>query len=86
MKLNKTNLNKIIKWTSSKYNVWNKAEVVDRLLNLCDNEIWEFDCGSFAEGAYNGGYSYEATMHHTYLLIVEVNTKKEYRLYKRGAE
>lgn len=82
MKLNKTNLNKIIKWTSSKFNVWTKKEVINMLLNMVYEESMDFACGSYGENAWNGGYHYYAEMHRTYLYIQNKNAKEEHRLYK----
>lgn len=58
MKLNRTNLNKIIKWTSSKFNEYTKKEVVDKVLKLRPTQRFECNCGSYAEGGYNGGIHY----------------------------
>lgn len=58
MKLNKTNLNKLIKWTSSKFNEYTKDEVIDRVFRLNPNEEFWCRCGSYGEGAYNGGINY----------------------------
>lgn len=58
MKLNKTTLNKLIKWTSSKFNEYTKDEVIDRVFRLNHNEEFWCRCGSYGEGAYNGGVIY----------------------------
>ena len=58
MKLTRQNLNKYVKWTSSKFNSYKKNEVIDKVLKLRPNETFEISCGSYAEGAYNGGYKY----------------------------
>lgn len=61
IRYNKTNLNKIIKWTSSKYNEYTKDEVIVDIsarINLNANIIWRYRCGSYAEGNHNRGKSY----------------------------
>lgn len=61
IRCNKTNLNKIIKWTSSKYNEYTKDEVITDIqhrMNMNDNIIWRYRCGSYAEGNHNRGKSY----------------------------
>ena len=58
MKLNKTNLNKLIKWTSSKFNEYTKDEIIDKVFRLRPGEIFECRCGSYGKGAWNGGVDY----------------------------
>ena len=76
MKLNKTNLNKLIKWTSSKFNEYTKNEVIDIVLNLNPFEEFQCRCGSYSEGAYNGGiiYYFKRTLDK---LIVVINDNIE---------
>lgn len=59
MKLNKTNLNKLIKWTSSKFNEYTKNEIIDKVLRLKPFEEFECRCGSYGQGAWNGGVYYK---------------------------
>ena len=59
MKLNKTNLNKLIKWTSSKFNEYTKDEIIDKVLRLKPFEEFECRCGSYGQGAWNGGVNYK---------------------------
>lgn len=61
-KFKKSELNKVIKWTSSKFNIYRKEELINRLLNMEDGEEFEFSCGNYSEGNNNGGYSYTALM------------------------
>jgi hypothetical protein len=76
MKLNKTNLNKLIKWTSSKFNEYTKDEVIDRVFRLKPMEEFWCRCGSYSEGAYNGGviYRFKRTIDK---LIVGINDNVE---------
>lgn len=58
IKCNRTNLNKIIKWTSSKYNEYMKEDVIVDIMsriNWCRNILWRYRCGSYAEGNHNRG-------------------------------
>lgn len=52
IKANKTNLNKIIKWSSSRFNEYKKGEVIKEILtaltNGIDTEI-HFGTGAFTE-------------------------------------
>ncbi|MGN0961308.1 MAG: hypothetical protein ACI4PF_03825 [Christensenellales bacterium] len=84
--LNKTNLNKIIKWTSSKFNIYKKSEIINKLLKMANGETIEFSCGSYSESGYNGGYHYKAEMSKTYyassLTLINKNTREEYKLGK----
>lgn len=51
LKLTQTNLNKILKWTSSKFNEYKKQDVVNYCLDL-EHDIFttkEFTCGSYIE-------------------------------------
>lgn len=61
LKYTKTNLSKIIKWTSSKYNEYKKEEVIldmSSKINLCSVILWRYRCGSYVEGNHNRGKSY----------------------------
>ena len=52
IKANKTNLNKIIKWSSSRFNEYKKSEVIDRILQaIKKGEDYEqrFGTGAFTE-------------------------------------
>ena len=74
IKANKTNLNKIIKWGSSRFNEYKKNEVISIILNaLKKGEDCErhFGTGSFTErNNYGWGYNFtikdgQATLQHT---------------------
>lgn len=56
-----SNLDRVIKWTSSKYNSYKKPEVIKDILKkvkINDNLFWEYRCGSYAEGNHNRGNAY----------------------------
>lgn len=59
----KSQLNKAIKWTSSKFNEYRKAEVIDKILKMKPNTWLHFECGSYGENSWNDGYHY--TIHRT---------------------
>lgn len=59
----KSQLNKAIKWTSSKFNEYGKAEVIDKILKMKPNTCLHFECGSYGENSWNDGYHY--TIHRT---------------------
>lgn len=76
LKCNRNNLNKVIKWSSSKYNEYTKSEIIDNILyhielsddsviNYCS--IINYSCGSYAEGNHNRG------KHYTLVLTLDVN-------------
>lgn len=58
---NKTSLDRIIKWSTSKYNGYKKPEVIKDIMKrvkINDNIFWEYRCGSYGEGNHNRGISY----------------------------
>ena len=59
----KNRINKAIKWTSSKFNEYKKAEVVERILRMKPFTWQEFECGTYSEKSWCGGYCY--TVHRT---------------------
>lgn len=59
----KSQLNEAIKWTSSKFNEYRKAEVIDKILKMKPYTYREFECGSYGEKSWCGGYRY--TVHRT---------------------
>lgn len=73
MKATKTNLNKIIKWTSSKFNEYCKSEIIDIALRLKPSQTFICRCGSYAEGAYNGGNIYRFMRTENTLVIYSEN-------------
>lgn len=83
LKLNKINLNKIIKWTSSKFNEYKKADIISYCLDLNHNLFTskEFTCGSYSEKSYCGGYHYEITKGIGTITIVDKNQNKIYKLH-----
>lgn len=82
---NRTNLNKIIKWTSSKYNEMTKDEAITDILyrtNMNDNLVWRYNCGSFAEGNHNRGYEYILVCRQGEYFILCVYSNDNKILYK----
>lgn len=60
IRLNKTNLRKVIQWSSSRYNELKKDQVIDRMLKILSSGEGsaEFSTGSFSERGHLGGWSY----------------------------
>ena len=75
MMLNSTNLNKVIKWTSSKFNELKKKEVIEIILAMQVGEVKFFNCGSYTENAWNGGLSYKV-YRTTKNVVIENNSHK----------
>lgn len=74
IKANKTNLNEIIKWSSSRFNEYKKSKVIDKILSaLTDGTDIElhFGTGAFTEkNCWGWGYDFvikngNATLTHT---------------------
>ena len=59
----KNRINKAIKWTSSKFNEYKKAEVVERILRMKPFTWQQFECGTYSEKSWCVGYHY--TVHRT---------------------
>lgn len=54
--INKTNLRKIIRWTSSKFNDYRKEEVIDLVLTEIErgeNGFSEYSCGTYSDDIKN---------------------------------
>ena len=83
MKLNKTNLNKLIKWTSSKFNEYTKNEIIDKVLRLKPFEEFECRCGSYGQGAWNGGINYKF-YRATDKLIIQTNQMNDTLKFLEG--
>lgn len=57
MKVNKTNLNKIIHWSPSKYCEYRKSNIIYKILNLKDGEEFIAHTGSYTENnSYGRSY------------------------------
>lgn len=83
----KSNLGRIIKWTSSKYNEYKKSEVVQDVINkteINDNLFWKYSCGSYAEGNHNRGNAYYLMCRRdgNYLISVIDRMYKVYKLWE----
>ena len=55
---NKATLNKIIKWTSSKFNSFRKSEVIKAIYSIKDGNVMDFECGSYGEKSWCGGITW----------------------------
>lgn len=62
MKITKSNIRKIVDWSSSRYCAYRKEEVINAafriLQNGCGEETWT--TGSYAERGHLGGWSWQA--------------------------
>lgn len=85
IKANKTNLNKIIKWSSSRFNTYTKAKVIDKILqavNKGEDCEHHFGTGAFSErNCWGWGYIFKiengkATIQH--------DVTKEYWLLEKA--
>ena len=73
----KRQLNKVIKWTSSRFNVLNKSEVIDEIIGMYPGEEKEFSCGAYSEKSYCGGYHYKVYKQLDEIEIYNLNTNKK---------
>lgn len=73
----KRQLSKAIKWTSSRFNVLNKSEVVDEIIGMPPGEEKEFSCGAYSEKSYCGGYHYKVYKQLDKIEIYNLNTNKK---------
>lgn len=73
----KRQLNKAIKWTSSRFNVFNKSEVIDEIISMYPGEEKEFSCGAYSEKSYCGGYHYKVCKQLDEIEIYNLNTNKK---------
>lgn len=59
---NKTNLNKVIKWSNSRFNELKKDEVIEDILERIKagkNGEWHYGTGAFSESSHLGQWSYD---------------------------
>ncbi|KKN38230.1 hypothetical protein LCGC14_0755380 [marine sediment metagenome] len=84
--LNKTNLRKIIKWSSSRYNTQNKTEVIEEILHWIkkgeDMEV-RFGTGSFAEKGNLVGRAYILKIKNKRVFIILEPSDKTYELISK---
>lgn len=73
----KRQLNKTIKWTSSRFNVLNKSEVIDEIISMHPGEEKEFSCGAYSEKSWCGGYHYKVYKHLDKIIVANINTKNK---------
>lgn len=60
MKMTKTNLRKIVDWSSSRYSEWKKDEVIDAMYKILreENGSRGWTTGSYSERGHLGGWSW----------------------------
>lgn len=75
---NKTTLREIIKWTSSRYNSYTKTEVIDQILKMEEGDHQTFECGSYGESNYNGGWTWDVYRKGCLLMIEKVGSNEKY--------
>lgn len=82
IKANKTNLNKIIKWSSSRFNEYKKSEVIKKILTALadgvDTKI-HFGTGAFTERNC-WGWGYDFVIKNGQATLTHVVTKETYNL------
>ncbi len=85
--LNITNLRKIIKWSSSRYNTQNKVEVIEEILYWIkkgeDMEV-RFGTGSFAEKGNLVGRAYTLKIKNVKYFIILYPSDRKYELIKKN--
>ena len=77
----KTNLNKIIKWSSSKYCEYRKEDIVKKVMNMKVGETFNCSTGSYTENN-SWGYGYKFTRTTGYLVIECIGGKINILAYK----
>lgn len=88
VKATKTNLNKLIRWSSSRYQRPRKKDVIDKIIEALkkgDDCVLEFSCGAYTETAdiHGWGRDYKLVIYNGIAkLIVKGITTKVYELRK----
>lgn len=81
---NKTNINKILTWSTSKWNEWKKSEATEDILNHVKegkHGTWEYGTGSYSERGYLGGWKYYLSIHKNgRAFLTSTISKKKYEL------
>lgn len=80
LKLNKSTLNRLIIWTSSRFNAFKKSEIINILLKMKPNEEFTFSCGNYSERNNGFGTNYTAMMFKDNFFLRNNNTNKIYEL------
>lgn len=80
VKFNKTTLNKLIKWSSSKYNEMSKQSVISEILSFKDSydeNLNYYSTGCFSESSNGTGidYIFYKKDDHSYLIVVTTINK-----------
>ena len=69
MFVTKSNLNKIIRWSPSKYCEYRKSEIVNRVLDLGEGEEFRCSSGSYSENGHLYGINYTFYRNGEYLIF-----------------
>lgn len=79
-KFNKSTLNKIIKWTSSKFNEYTKKEAIQQILNLKhekNSKTIYLRCGSYGANSWTGYYYVVQKLPSNKIIIIDEYNRKE---------
>ena len=77
---NKTNLNKIIRWSTSRFCEWRKHEVIEDILDkikIGRDVRYEYRTGSYAESSHLSGWGYLLEIKNNKITLTEVIGLKE---------
>ncbi len=83
VKANKTNLNKIIKWSTSRFNEYRKGDVIEIILNkIKEGKDYKqrFGTGSFAESGSLAGWEYVFKIKNGEATLYDSINKKKFKL------
>ena len=58
MFVTKTNLNKVIKWSTSKYCEFRKEDIINKIMSLKNGDDFSCSTGSYSERGHQQGLSY----------------------------
>lgn len=51
----KSDLNRYIRWSSSRYNQWKKSDFIDKIITLSKANVTHYDSGEVVAGSYGAG-------------------------------
>ena len=81
---NKTNVNKILTWSTSKWNEWKKSEAIEDILKHVKESkhgTWIYGTGSYSEKGHLGGWKYFLVVHKDgRAFLTSTRNKKRYEL------
>lgn len=78
-KANKTNINKIVKWSTSRHNEYRKSDVVDDMMYKIKkgkNTRTEYRTGAYSSSGHGSGYGYTLVIRNKRVKIIEKIGKK----------